>query len=200
MRLQTRLQITTSKRRNILKKQIGIASVVVGALTYSFLVFTTYKGTGEGLSLSTFGLWAVLAWITSFTTMKEGANPAIPAIYGLGSTATSLVLLVKGKYSWSHFDSLVAVLVIICIVFWMTKGAKWALVFSVVAAVIAGLPYVVMTWKAPMLSPIIPNAGFLTANTLAFIAAGSWTIKDRLYTGTSIVTCSLLVTPWLLCK
>jgi hypothetical protein len=83
-------------------------------------------------------------------------------------------------------------------VLWLTNGARWALVLSVVAAVIAALPFIIMTWKSPVNSPIIPNSGFLLANTLAFISAKAWTLEDRLYSGVNIVVCSILVIPWLL--
>ena len=156
----------------------------------------TARGTGEGLSLTTFGLWSALAWITSFTMMKEKANPAVPMIYGTGATATTIVLLYKGRYGWTGLDTVIAVLVAICLVLWYVKGAKWALVVSVVAAVIAGIPFTVMTWKAPANSPIVPNSAFLITNILAFVSAKSWTLEDRLYAGANVVVCSLLVIPW----
>lgn len=181
-----------------LKKILAILSVVVGAFAYIYMVTATVKGTGEGLSLSSFGLWSVLAWITSFTMLKQKANPAVPMIYGVGATVTTIILLIKGRYGWSSLDSVIAILVVICIALWLTNGARWALVLSVLASVIAAFPFMIMTWKSPANSPIIPNSGFLLANTLAFISAKAWTLEDRLYSGVNIVVCSLLVIPWLL--
>ncbi len=162
------------------------------------MVITTAKGTGEGLSLTTFGLWSALAWITSFTMLKQKANPAVPMIYGVGATVTTLVLLIKGRYGWSGLDTVIAILVILCILLWLTNGPRWALILSVAAAVIAALPFIVMTWKSPANSPIIPNSGFLLANTLALISAKAWTLEDRLYAGVNVMVCLLLVVPWLL--
>jgi hypothetical protein len=162
------------------------------------MVITTAKGTGEGLSLTTFGLWSALAWITSFTMLKQKANPAVPIIYGVGAASTTLVLLIKGRYGWTGLDTVIAVLVILCIVLWLTNGERWALILSVAAAVIAALPFIIMTWKSPANSPIIPNAGFLLANALALISAKAWTLEDRLYAGVNVIVCSLLVIPWLL--
>jgi hypothetical protein len=180
------------------KSTISILSVVVGVMAYLYMVISTIKGTGEGLSLTTFSLWAALAWITSFTMIKQKANAAVPMVYGLGATATALVLLIKGRYGWTGLDSVIAVLVIICIILWLTAGARWALIMSVAAAVIAAVPFIIMTWKSPVGSPIIPNSGFLLANALAFISAKGWRLEDRLYSGVNIVVCSLLVVPWLL--
>jgi hypothetical protein len=185
-------------RRIFVKKTLSILSVVVGALAYLYMVVTTAKGTGEGVSLSTFGLWSALAWITGFTMLKQKANPAVPMIYGIGAGATTLVLLIKGRYGWSGFDTIIAALVVLCIVLWLTNGAKWALILSVAAAVIASLPFIIMTWKSPAGSPIIPNSGFLLANTLMLISAKAWTLEDRLYAGVNVIVCSLLVIPWLI--
>ncbi|MEI7480133.1 MAG: hypothetical protein WCJ59_00720 [bacterium] len=181
-----------------MKKFLGTLSVVVGAIGYLYMVLIVAIGTCEGLSLTTFVLWAALAWITGFTMLKQGANPAVPMIYGIGATTTSIVLLIKGRCGWSGLDSVIAILVVICILLWMTNGARWALIISIAAAVIAGLPFIIMTWKSPESSPIIPNTGFLLANLLAFLSAKAWTLEDRLYSGVNVVVCSLLVLPWLL--
>lgn len=155
-------------------------------------------GTGEGLSLTTFGLWSALAWITGFTMLKQGANPGVPMMYGVGATATTIVLLLKGRYGFTGLDAVIAVLVILCIILWKTRGARWALILSVIAAVLASVPFLILTWKNPVASPIIPNTCFLFANLFAFIAAGKWTMQDRLYTGTSAAMCLFFVIPWLI--
>lgn len=179
-----------------MKNILGFLSVAVGAAAYLHMVVSTAKGTGEGLSLSTFALWSGLAWITCFTMWKQKANPAVPAIFAVGATATTIVLVAKGRFSWTSFDTLIAVLVFICVVVWITKGSKWALVLSVVAAVIAAVPFIVLSWKWPSNVPIIANSGFLLSNSLAFVAAKAWTLEDRLCFGANIVVCSLLVIPW----
>jgi hypothetical protein len=181
-----------------LKKQIFVLSVIVGGLAYLHLLVGLIGSSGAGLSLSTFGLLSALAWITSLTMWKHKANPAVPVIFGTGATATTFALLIKGCYGWSSFDTVIAVLVVACIVLWLTLGSKFALVMSIAASAIAFIPFIAITWKNPAMSPIIPNAGFLLSNILAFCSAKTWTIQDRLYSSVNIVLCTLLVLPWLL--
>lgn len=181
----------------IIKKVFAVLSVVVGVLAYSYMITGTAKGTGDGVSLTTFGLWAALAWITSFTMLKQKANPAVPMVYGIGATATAIILLTKGKCSWSQLDTLVAIMVVGCVCLWLISGPRWALIMSIAAAVVAAIPFIVMTWQAPEKSPIIPSTGFFLANIFAFISAKAWTVEDRLYSGVNIVVCSLLVVPYL---
>lgn len=187
-----------SKGASRVKNLLAKLSVCVGAAAYALMVYSIIIGTGEGLSLSTFALWAALAWITSFTMLKQGANAAVPMIYGLGASATTLVLLYKGRYGWTGFDTVIAILTTICVVLWLTQGARKALIMSVIAAAIASIPFVVMTWQTPASSPIVPNTGFLLSNILAFVAAKAWTVEDRLYSAVNICVCSMLVIPWVI--
>lgn len=181
-----------------MKRLLGILGVVIGAFAYFYIIVTTAVGTGEGLSFTTFGLWSALAWISSFTMLKQKANPAIPMIYGVGATTTTIVLLIKGRYGWSNLDSVVTVLVVVCIILWLTKGPRLALVLSIVAGVIACIPFTIMTWEFPAKSPIVANSCFLLSNIFAFISAKAWTLEDRLYSGTNVVLCSLLIFPWII--
>ncbi|HEY0908422.1 MAG TPA: hypothetical protein VGE35_03690 [Candidatus Paceibacterota bacterium] len=181
-----------------MKTKLRFLSVLIGSLAYLHLVIMTARGTGEGLSLTTFALWSALAWITSITMYKQKVSPVVPAIFATGATATTAVLLAKGRYGWTGFDTLIAILVFLCVVLWMTKGPMWALVLSVVAAVIAAVPFIVMSWQSPATIPIIANSGFLITNVLAFASAKEWTLKDRLYSGANIIVCLLLVLPWFL--
>ena len=84
-----------------MKKKLSILSVVIGASGYAYMVAMTMTGSCEGLSFTTFALWAALAWISALSMKKEEANPAIPMVYGTGATSVALILLIKGKYQWT---------------------------------------------------------------------------------------------------
>ena len=183
---------------NAFKKVVAVLSILTGFLAYAYMVVTTAKSTGEGLSLTTFGLWAALAWISAFTMRKQGASYAVPMMYGSGGTKVTFVLLYKGKFGWTAFDSIIAGLVIVCVVLWLTSGVRWALIMSVVAAVIAAIPFIMLSWKDPVHTPIVASSGFLLTNILSLIAAKAWTLEDRLYPGVNVIVCALLVIPWLL--
>ncbi len=156
------------------------------------------KGTGEGFSFATFGLWAALGWITAGTMYKGGSNPLIAVVYGTGATATMIALLYKGRYDWSQQDTFVAILVLVCVVLWKTLGSRPAFLASVASGAIAAIPFILLTWKSPGSSPIISNSGFLLANLFTFFGATTWKLEDRLYTGVSALACLALVLPWLL--
>lgn len=173
---------------------------MVGAAAYLYLINKTIQGTGEGLSFATFILWCSLASLISFLMYKKGANPAVPVVYGCGAGTTALILLIKGRYAWSNFDIFIGVLVVLTVLVWLTSGPRVALVMSVAAGIIAGVPFVLMTWQTPLASPIISNVGFLIANILSFASAKAWTLEDRLFSGANALMCMLLVEPWVMAQ
>lgn len=179
-----------------MKKVLMVLSVLFGAGSYLYIIMMVISTGGNGFSFSTFALWSALAWITSYTMVKQGADALVPMIYGCGATTTTLVLIWKGRFGWTQFDTVIALLVLLCIILLLTSGPRWALIMSVTAGAIAGLPFVLMTWQAPAQSPVISNSGFLAANVLALIAAKAWTMEDRLYAVVNVVVCTLLVIPW----
>lgn len=181
-----------------MKRNLEVLSGIIFTFSYLYIVALASYGTGEGLSFATFGLWAALSWIGAFTMLKQGASPMIPLLSGIGASSTAVILLAKGRYEWSGFDSVIAILVILCAVLWLTSGARRALILSVVAGTISSLPFIVVTWESPTSSPIVSNVSFLVANALAFASAKAWTVEDRLYTGVGVAICLLLVIPWIL--
>lgn len=181
-----------------MKNKLSTLSVILGFLAYLYMIVMTVKGTGEGLSFTTFALWAALAWISGFIIMKKGFNPTVPFIYAVGATATTFVLLIKGRYGWTGFDSTIASLVTVCIILMFAKNDRLAFVVSIIAGLVAIVPFLIMTWQSPALSPIVPNTGFFLANVCLFLSAKTWKLEDWLYGASNAVACSLLVIPWLL--
>lgn len=183
-----------------MKKHLDLLSVIIAGISYLYLIIMTATGTGEGLSISTFALLGTLGWITSYTTWKSGNNPGVAMSYAIGATATAVTLIVKGRYGWSGFDTAIAAMVLTCIVLLLTSSNKLAIAFAVAASAISFVPFVVLTWKFPATSPVIPNTGFLIANVIALIAAKSWKLEARLYPTSNTIICALLVLPWIIAR
>lgn len=181
-----------------MKSTLAKLSVAIAALSYGYMTVTTSMGSGEGLSFTTFILWSFLAGIACYNLIKEKGSWGIAAMYTAGATSVAVTLICKGRMAWSNIDTLIAILVAICVYLSKTKGPKWGLIASVAAGVIAGIPFIILTWKNPATSPIIPNAGFLIGNSLSFFAGKTWKMEDRLYGGANAAACILLVMPWVL--
>lgn len=187
----------------------------MGIATYMGLIHGAYVSGGKGLSLSSFVLWTALSLVSAIGIVRrstktdkpknvkdaeEKGSPSIPAIYGSGALIVSVILWQKGAaVTWSSMDTLIAILVCACIaLLFKKKFDKHALVLSVLAGTIAGIPYTVMTWQNPAASPIVCSVCFFSSSFLAFLGAEGWTLKSRLFTGVSVVNNLILIIPWLI--
>jgi hypothetical protein len=169
--------------------------MTAAALTYVYMVIGVIRNHGEGLTLSTYVLWAALGWIVTFNLRSQKIDAKLVTVYALGATGVSIALLFMRKTGWSQFDTVVAILVIICLFVWKTAGAHWALIAMVTAGLIASLLFVVMTWKNPEMSPIVANLGFFLANLLTYLSAKVF--GDKLYAGVNTLLCGFLAACWI---
>jgi hypothetical protein len=180
------------------KKRVSILSVIVIGLTYAFMIVSAILNGGTGLSLTTFGLWAILSWITCFSLMKQEASFGAPMVYAVGATTLTTVLLFNGKWNPTSHDAVTAILVGICIVLWKTRGAKWALIISVSAGIIAAFPFIRMTWQDPASSPMLANCFFLIGNILSFGSVKKLAIEDLIFPTANVTLCVCLLIPCVL--
>ena len=181
-----------------MQKYLAKLSLLSCLIGYSIMIVMTHLGTGENLSFTTFALWSMLDSIVAIAMYKKRIDPSIPIVYGGGATLVAFILLFKGRCSWSNMDSIVSVLVIVCLILWKIKGPKWANLMATTAAAISGIPFLYITWKNPDSSPIIPNVVFLIANVLQLLSVKEWSVEKVFFPTVNIVFCFTFVLPWLL--
>lgn len=170
--------------------------MIMAAVSYAYMIIGVINSTGEGMSFSTFSLWSTLAWITTVNLRIQKIDARLVFVYALGSGTTAITLLFKGKIGWSQFDTIVAVLVGVCLIIWKTSGPKWALIAMVTAGLVAATPFTVITWNHPEQSPVTANFGFFLANLFTYLGAKEF--GDKLYSGVNVVLCGALVSFWLM--
>lgn len=181
-----------------MKKKLYVASLVMAVFGYSFIIAKAIEGT-DGLSFSTFALWALLAWIIGFAEKSGKGDPVLALIYGLGASITACILYVNRsdqRLAVDTTDIIVAVMTVFCLMFWMTSGPRFALVLAILSGVIATVPFAIMTWEHPQNFPVVANVIFLVANVLAFLSADKWTLEARLYPGTNVLMGIFMLAPW----
>ncbi len=168
--------------------------MIWAAISYAYMVTGVILSGGKGLTFSTYLLWTSLAVIVTINLKAQKIDNRLVTIYAIGAGSVSLSLLCLGKSGWSSFDTIVAILVIICIIIWKVGGPRLALIAMVVAGLIAAMPFTIMTWKNPESSPVIANVGFLAANLFTYLGAKEF--GDKLYSGVNTLLCGTLVAFW----
>jgi len=169
-----------------------LAGIIVGIAVYIPLCIQILSGKTKQ-NLATWGLWALLDSIAAASLFYQHGNFFLPALYALSSTVISLSILKSKNFSWTWFETMVAFMVVACIVIWAISGAYVATIASTTAVVIAGIPLTAECWKKPEESPFLTYLGFLVANALGVIGGKEWSVTERLYTAACTALCLVVV-------
>lgn len=173
-------------------KMIDYAIVATGLVPYLLLV----RGIASGKvrqSFATWMLWLVLDIIVLTSLLAQKASPVLFGIFTAGTLAVTLMLLVKKQFAWKPFDSLIAVLVAICIIVFCVAGPYMATIATTAALGIASIPQVTHTYRDPHSTPTAEYLLFTLSSVLAVISAPAWTVQDRLPQMNSALFCATIV-------
>jgi hypothetical protein len=152
----------------------------VGALLLFIpMAFQILKDNGAGQSFATWFLWAVMDSILAGSTIVRHGNYFLPLGFAIGGVAMTILLLAKRKFAWTRLDTVIAALVVLCLIAWEISGARAAIVASTLATSIATIPGLVELWRNPQ--RIIGNlwGAYAFTNFLAFLGGTAMTIEER---------------------
>ena len=169
--------------------------------TGSILAFLTYFPLWRGIrsgkikqNLFTWSLWALLNSIVAATIIAQKGSFLLPVVYTIGGVITSFFIVrSKNKTSWTWFETVIALLVVISMGVWYFSGNEVATVASTVAMTIAGLPQLADAWKKPQDMPFLEFISYSIANGLSIAGGKNWSIGERFYPASSTIFCLLIV-------
>lgn len=170
-----------------------ISGGIVAGFVYVGLCAQIWVGRNKQ-SFATWVLWALIDAITAASVIVQQGNYLLPLFFSIGSLATAASIILKTKNAgWSWFETMISLLVVVCLLIWYTSGAKMATIAGTTAVLIAGLPQTVEAWKRPWDSSFLVYFGFLVANILSTIGGKDWSIEERFYPGCCAVLCVIVV-------
>lgn len=167
-------------------------STVLALFLYFPLCIQIIKGKVQQ-NFATWFLWATLDGVAAGTLVVQHGNYLLPVAYTLGSGITALCIIRSKNFVWTWFESLVTILVIICITIWAVSGPRIATIASSLAMIIAGAPQIIETYQRPRDTPIMIFFGYFTANSLSMLGAKSWTVEERFYPTCAATFCLAIV-------
>lgn len=172
---------------------LSLVASIIAILLYVPLCIQVFSGKVKQ-NFATWILWAILDGIAAATIVFQNGNFLLPAAYSFGSAAVTLSILKSKSFKWTWFETMVACLVVVCLVVWSASGAKVATVASTMAVLTAGTPQMIEAWKKPWEQPFLIYAGFLISNGLATAGGRNWSIEERFYPAScTILTIVILV-------
>ena len=132
----------------------NIAACAIAVAVYALLCIQVLQRKVPQ-NFATWILWALLDSIAAASLIVQEGNFWIPVFYALGSGAIVFsVLKTKTAGKWTNFESMIVVLVVICIIAWALSGPQMATIASTTALAIAGIPQVMDVYKKPFESPL----------------------------------------------
>jgi len=144
-------------------------------------------------NLATFILWGTLDAVVAVSIMFQHGNWYLPAAYVLGCMVVITALIIVKTYSWTWFETAIAIMVVACIVGWKISGPRMATIMSTTGVVLAGLPQLLDAYRKPATKPMIIYSLFTLANVLSVMGGKAWTVEERLYPSACSILC-LMVT------
>jgi hypothetical protein len=143
-------------------------------------------------SFTTYILWALLDMVAAEAIYEQQGNYWLPFFYGIGAGIAALCLLFKKQFSWGILDSVILILVIVCIAIQQVFGEWWAMIASVASLIIASIPQIINSWEKPKDTPFWIYLGFSFAGLISMLGGKSFELKEILYPLTALMICGII--------
>ncbi|MFA6324989.1 MAG: hypothetical protein WCX46_02055 [Candidatus Paceibacterota bacterium] len=186
-----------------------VAGLIV-LITHIILAHLLYKQKAEEIEMKqNFTTWMLAGVIDSFlaflsikngnefSTLMEASSTFLPLFYAIGSFITAGVLLYKKIYSWTWWDTIITVIVLICIFIWIEAGDYTAIIVGIIASTISFIPQIRDTNEKPHETPFIFYFFFLLGDSLCFIGefvgGNEFTVKGSLFSFTEILLSLIII-------
>ena len=162
---------------------LKVAGGVLALLLFLPLIRAIVKQGAEGQSCATWLLWGLLDTILTISIIEQHGNFYLPFGFAIGDLLVLVLLLAKGKFRWSIFETVILLMVIGCLIGWKLAGPKIATISATMGICIAGIPGLIEMLKYPQRKIGNIWAWYVVANMLGFFGGSAMTIEERFAPG-----------------
>ena len=166
-----------------LHQVLRLAGGAMAMVLFAPMLVTSWKNKGAGQSFATWLLWGALDLILVLSIHKQDGNFWLPLGFGIGDALLVVLLLIKGRFSWGRFETVILLLVLACLIFWYLGGPKVATVATALGICVAGVPGLVALWKDPQRTVGTIWAGQFVASLLSFFGGTGMSVEERFTPG-----------------
>jgi hypothetical protein len=162
---------------------LKIAGGALALLLFIPLIRAILKEGAQGQSCATWFLWGLLDTVLTISVIEQHGNFYLPLGFAIGDVSLVILLLLKNKFRWRLFETVILLLVIGCFVGWKLAGPKIATVSATLGICVAGIPGLVEMLKHPQRAIGNIWAWYVVANLLSFFGGSAMTIEERFAPG-----------------
>jgi hypothetical protein len=171
---------------------LRIAGGLLALLLFIPLIRSINQEGAEGQSCATWFLWGLLDTVLTISVIDQRGNFYLPLGFAIGDTLLVILLLIKGKFRWGFFETVILAMVLGCLVGWKLAGPKIATISSTLGVCVAGIPGFIEMLKHPQRKVGNVWGAYVLANLLAFFGGSTMTIEERFAPGI-FALCSLVM-------
>ena len=169
---------------------LKIAGAALALLLFIPMVAGILKTGAQGQSSAMWLLWGALDAVLTVSIIEQRGNFLLPLGFAIGDLLLVILLVVKGRFTWSRFETVILILVVGCMTAWKLGGPRIATIASTMGVCVAGVPGLVAMWKQPQRKVGSVWAGYVLANGLSFFGGTAMTVQERFAPGI-FALCSL---------
>ena len=162
---------------------LNLTGGVLVLLLFIPMIAVAMKDDAAGQSFAMWMLWTALDLILTVSLFEQHGNYLVSLGFAVGDAFMTVLLLVKGRFVWGRFETVILVLVLGCLVGWKLGGPVTATVATTLGICVAGIPGLVELWKNPQRKVGHIWAAYVVANGLAFWGGRTMTIEQRFAPG-----------------
>lgn len=161
---------------------------VAGFITFigiALYALSTLKGQTKPNRV-TWTLWTIIPLITFFAQINEGAGliATFSLAYALGPLLVLVVSFLNKKSYWklTPFDISCGIISAVAIALWLITGdGVVAIVLSIVADFVAGLPTIIKGYKAPKTENVSAFVVGIASSLIALATIDTWSVASFLF-------------------
>jgi hypothetical protein len=166
-------------------------------LAYVPLIFGTIKDrTDKSQVFTTWALYFLLDLITMFSSVVKDGSFAILFGFSVGSLIMATILFTQRRFAWTWLETVIIILVVLCIVSWKLKGPGHAIVAGILSECFVGIYLIIKTWKNPRIKyNLIGYTIFFIVSILSMVHAKDWSIPQMGYPFCETILCFFTILP-----
>jgi len=168
---------------------LAVSLTLFGNLRYAY---STYRGKTRP-SLITWSLWVIIPLVMFFAQQSEGVT--IQSLLSLFVGTSPLLIIVcaimKNHFtlSFTKIDISCALISAIAIIIWVITGkGNLAIILSIVAGFVAGIPTIVHGYKLPQEENTTPFILGMAAAAITILTVQSFSISSTAFAGYLLVS------------
>lgn len=146
----------------------------------------------------TWFIYFILDFITMISSAEVDGSYVILLGFSAGSLVMSGILFLQKRIQWTWHESLVSLLIIICIISWYYSGPYWAMVSGILSELIIGIYLIIRTIKYPRPKYNLPGyIIFLIVSLLTIFSAKNLSVEQIGYGSVEAILCTIILIPLL---